>query len=634
MTQSSIEAINNTIQSHNPFNKPAIVTEQDVWGKGFPDLPTLNSHASDAVFEAIRDVSKGIYPVTSIAINAESGAGKSHIIGRIRHRLQDEGGALFVYMRRYGDLNLIKYQFQQVLAESLKQIGSQGVMQWQELATSMFNQISQKKRTSAQLVQQFPNALANNKILVDRLTKAVLGIKQNVDPYIVKAILWTLSKVHAPFAINWLSGKDLADAEAQELGLPNSSKDIKYREVEALSNVLQIINLVSDYCPLIICFDELEGFERTVAGDSKAQVTVHLIKDIFDNLCESNLSKGVVILTMLLPGMWENEIKSLRGSGGSGITARVSAKYPEPLNLKLLDGNSIVDLTCLWLKGFYEPMDLLPPYPVYPFDEQNLRELGKQRPTVRQVLNWCRDNFKIEIDTPSPDPMELVDSAFQKELSEDLSNYLDDSNLLASAIIFGVQRLIGQTIEQVTIADVIDQVKPKSANAGYIQFKIIGKENGSPVKIGGAVCHYPTGHAVAACIKRLNQNHTFDITRGCFIRSKDRKIMPSWDGFKLLEQLTQDLGGEWVDLKDDEIKPLIAIKSVYDQRESYGLSDEQIFAFITETKLASDNALIKEILSAPSRQISDGVGEEETLQEPLIDILDETDEEPIEKLFE
>jgi hypothetical protein len=632
MTQSSIEILNNTIQSHNPFNKPAIVTEQDVWGKGFPDLPTLNSHASDAVFEAIREVSKGIYPVTSIAINAESGAGKSHIIGRIRHRLQDEGGALFVYMRRYGDLNLIKYQFQQVLAESLKQIGSQGVMQWQELATSMFNQISKSKRTATELVQQFPVALAKNKNLIDKLTTAVLGIKHNVnDPYIVRAILWTLSKVHAPFAINWLSGKDLADSNAHELGLPNSSKDIKFREAEALNNAVQVINLVSDYCPLIICFDELEGVEINDAGFLKIHVAAQLIKDIFDNLCDSSLSKGVVLLTMLLPTMWENNIKSLDSMGASGITARVSARYPEPLNLKFLDSNSIIDLTSLWLKGFYESKDLVPPHPVYPFDEQKLKQLGKQSPTVRSLLNWCRDNFKIEA-TP---PIDLVDSAFQKELSEDFSNYLDDSNFLAGAIFFGIQRLIGQTIEQVTIEDVTDQVKPKSANAGYIQLKIIGKEEGNTVKIGVGVCHYPTsGRAVGASVGRLSQYQTFDLTRGCFIRSKDRKVMPNWDGFKLLEQLTQQLGGEWVDLKEDEIKPLVAIKSVYDKRENYSLSDEQIFAFIAETKLASDNALIKEILSAPSGQISDGVGEEETFQEPLTDILDETDEEPIEKLFE
>jgi hypothetical protein len=633
MTQSPIEAINEAIQSHNPFNKPAIVTEQDVWGKGFPDLPTLNAHVSDAVFAAIQDVKNGIYPVTSIAISAEPGAGKSHIIGRIRHRLQDEGGALFIYMRRYGDLNLIKYQFQQILADSLKHVGSQGVMQWQELATSMLNQTLNKNLVPVKLVEKFTAEVQRNRSVVDQVTNKFLAAKSSIsDPYIVRAILWTLSKPHAPFAINWLSGKDLADVNAQELGLPNTSKDIKFKEAEALNTAMQVISLVSDYCPLVICFDELEGVEVNEGGFNKVQVAAQLIKDIFDNLSSSSLSQGVVILTMLLPTMWENQIKPLDKVGGLGISARVSAKHSNPLSLKFLDSNSTVDMTALWLQDFYKSKNLEPPNSLYPFDEQKLKELGKQGSTVRALLNWCRDNFKFAL---PPDPMELVANAFQKELKEDISDYLDDSGFLASAIYFGIQRLIGQTIEQLTVESVTDQVKPKKANANYIQFKIVGNESNNPVKIGVGVCHYPHGMSVKACTDRLVQYQTFDLTRGCFVRSKkDRKVSSSWDGFKVLEKLTQELGGEWVDLQDDEIKPLIAIKAVYDKLDSYGLSDEQIFAFIAQNKLASENPLIKEILSTPTGQTSDGVGEAEPIQPERLDVPDTVADETIEKIFE
>ena len=151
---SPIEDLIAAIQSHNPFDKPAIVKSQDVWGKGFPDVETLNSHASDAIFEAIKRVRTSQSTqdkVTSLAITAEKGVGKSHIISRIRHRLEREGGALFVYASadEYVDLDLIKYQFQQTLADSLKHTGSQGVMQWQEVATAMANQASRASNTNA-----------------------------------------------------------------------------------------------------------------------------------------------------------------------------------------------------------------------------------------------------------------------------------------------------------------------------------------------------------------------------------------------------------------------------------------------------------------------------------------------------
>ncbi|MDM9382328.1 hypothetical protein QUB80_16610 [Chlorogloeopsis sp. ULAP01] len=50
---SPIEALNAAVKSHNPFLNAGIVKEQDIWGQGFPDVPTLNAHASDAVFQAI-----------------------------------------------------------------------------------------------------------------------------------------------------------------------------------------------------------------------------------------------------------------------------------------------------------------------------------------------------------------------------------------------------------------------------------------------------------------------------------------------------------------------------------------------------------------------------------------------------
>lgn len=93
---SPIETINATIQNYNPFLNTGIVKEQDVWGKGFPDMPTLNAHASDAVFQAIEMVrtSKSAQEkVTSIAITAQQGVGKTHILSRIRHRFKADGSA-------------------------------------------------------------------------------------------------------------------------------------------------------------------------------------------------------------------------------------------------------------------------------------------------------------------------------------------------------------------------------------------------------------------------------------------------------------------------------------------------------------------------------------------------------------
>ena len=144
---SSITDLNNAIKSHNPFDRPLVVRSHDVWEKSFPDVPSLNAHVSDAVFEAI-EIRTGQRPVAGITITAEKGLGKSHVISRIRHRLQAEGGALFVYMGEYSDLNRIKFEFLQTLASSLKKTGNKDVMQWRELAAALVNEVNKQSYTA------------------------------------------------------------------------------------------------------------------------------------------------------------------------------------------------------------------------------------------------------------------------------------------------------------------------------------------------------------------------------------------------------------------------------------------------------------------------------------------------------
>lgn len=614
MATPPLKIVNEAILSYNPFNKPAIVTNQDVWDKGFPDVVTLNAHASDAVFRAMEQVRKGQCKVTSIAITAEPGVGKSHIISRIRHRLQAEGGALFVYARKYGNLNLIKYQFLQTLAESLDHTGSEGVTQWQELAAAMANQVWKSINPKAEfvpakrVVETFNDpkgAAAKSTNWVDRLTTDFRKIKR-ADPDIIRAIFLTLSEDYAPHAIKWLSGKSLSEVKANELQLPNPEYNDQDKDAEAFETVRQILDLISEYNSLIICFDELDALEVNDAGFTRAQVVASFIKDLFDNI-----KRGVILSVMMLD-TWKDKIKNF--SEASGIPARVSAIQPEPIQLDYLNGESIIALVTLWLNDFYKERNLIPPNPTYPFEEEKLKELGKQKPTVRKILKWCGDNFNPN-DIPHPiddDPkpnnaIERVKLAFEKELAEDLGDYLEDLLLLQDALWFGFACLIDETIEGVLVQE-IKNVEPKRDNGGYINFKIIGKENGKTVKIGVSILQESHGKGVTAGLKRLVQYKKFGLTRGCLVRSK--KINPRWAAQGLLNQLlSQQLGGEWVVLKSEEVRPLIAIMSVYANND-YELSEEQIFDFVDETGLAVNNPLLKEILSNPSGQIpTDAVDE-------------------------
>jgi len=611
-----MESINAAINSHNPFTNAGIVKEQDVWGKGVPDVPTLNAHASNQVFKAIqfvRNSKSSQDKVTSIAITAQQGVGKTHLLSRIRHELEKVGGALFVYagVNNYTDLNLVKYQFQQTLANSLSKTGSQEVMQWQEVAAAMANEGRENTVSPAVLVKRFDIACEKNKNLMNNLQKQVIKNKPNIDPYILRAILWTLSETQAPYAIKWLSGEELAQANADELGLPNSSKTNQDREAEALKNIQQILNLVGFYNSIVICFDEIDVKNNsTDDGLPTESVIANFVKILHDTLVNSDLSQGVVILTVMLPETWRDKVNSLPGGTPDRISKFTQRK---PLDLKYISGDSMVELVTIWLQDYYNAKDLIPPDPLYPFTETELKEYGKiNKPSVREALRWCADNFKIETDPLPDDPFTRFELAFTREGEVKFEEYIEDSSRIAEALYFGFNTLKGKTLEEVMIVEITNDVQPKRKNNNFINFKIIGHENGKQVKIGVAVVQ-DSQSTLNACLRRLNDYHTFDLTRGCLVRSesKIKQMKKTAATFSLLEELIKYKGGENVDLIEDQIRPLIAILAIYQKRQNYQLTEEQIFDMISKNNITFDNLLLREILSDPSGEMpefDDGLG--------------------------
>ena len=65
--------IDQLIKTHNPFAGHIVVKPQQIWGKSYPDVPSINAHASNAVFDAINKINKGQLQTVGITITAEKG---------------------------------------------------------------------------------------------------------------------------------------------------------------------------------------------------------------------------------------------------------------------------------------------------------------------------------------------------------------------------------------------------------------------------------------------------------------------------------------------------------------------------------------------------------------------------------
>lgn len=594
---SDLASINAALKSHNPFSQPPFVNANNIWGKGFPDLASLNAHASDAVFESISQIRQGQYSTVSILITAQNGTGKTHIIGRIRHRLQEQGGALFVFVNKLNDINNANSSFQEALSSSLSNIGSEGVKQWQELAASMVNFTLKSTRPGfvgiapKEFVKKFEGVDESKaQQWIKGLSREFCKQRSVGDPDLVKAILWTLSDEQEPYASNWLAGKELAQFKANELLLPTQK--------QSFDAILEILDLIGDYKEVIICFDELDVLDISDAGLHKSQVIANLTKELLQNL------RRGVILSVMMPGTWNERIKQqLPG----GISSKMTT-YGKPLDLKYMDGDAIVELVSHSLSDYFKTHDLVPPHSLYPFDEADLRSLGREKLTVREVLQWCKEHCRSkEEEEDSRPPGNPVEEAFISELADAAQADLDNNHLIADALYFSFQGLQGKVVEEVKIEEVTDRVKNGRQKDPYLNFKIVGDEKGR-VCIGVAVLQQDGGNGLAAGFKRLlDPNNEFKLTRGSLVRSK-RKSISSHLRRTYLKPFINEHGGEFVPLKPEEIHPLLAIRSVYLKRDSeYGLTEAQISEFIDQQGevqlLGAYNPLLREILSDPSHQV-------------------------------
>ena len=627
---SAESALLSALDKNNPFERPPIVTEQNIWGESFPDIPSINKKASDSLFDAVRKVKasdSSLEKVTSLVFVSDRGVGKSHVIKRIRRRLQATSEGVFIYASadKYINLSAINSLFQQSVAESLEQMGGENVTQWQEIATLMVAEALRDSKPSA-TVPSAPDLVAKfdqiyharreqNIDLVSHLAKVIRKLKPSADPYVLRAIVWTLSEERSFLAVKWLAGEQLSVQDAAELRLPTRDQSEREANDSAFKRLLEIFSLIGEYRTAIVCFDELDTKAADENGYPAEYVVLNLVKQLFDSISQSRQAKGVVIVTALLPSTWrrvkQNEQASLE---------RVSA-YSEPIDLEFMNAESVKELCELTLEKFYKKKDLIPPSPIYPLSGEEISAFGKGRPQARETLKWFAKRINEivgEVGDDSLSPTERFEKAYVNALDQFNLEDIDNNELSASALKFGFEKIAslsglqGQQIGGVVVKGV-EEVIPKSKNNGWLQFKVVGEENGEPVIIGVEVMQQTHGLSVGAGFRRLIDIETFELSRGCLVRSLDRKVKRYWDSYEHYQQLIAD-GGEWVNLTFDHIKPLFALQYVYEFHEKFDLTHRRLDSLAFTRNLLKNNPLIKEILSRPEGQVAEEALEGEEFQ--------------------
>jgi len=308
-----------------------------------------------------------------------------------------------------------------------------------------------------------------------------------------------------------------------------------------------------------------------------------------------------------VPKLWSDVLRQDTAS-----IQKICTAYPEPITLEHISPETIEELVALWLADIYQAKDIQPPTPIYPFERDELIQFAKGKPDVRETLKWCSKLLVKKLDTISPPPEKLplterLENAYHKAIDQFSNSFLDDNQLVAEVLRFhfdkisSIEKLRDLAIENVFVLSTED-ITPKHKNSGYLQFKIIAKENDKELSIAVGVLQQTSGLSVGAGFKRLLDNRQFKFDRGCMVRSKERKLKRNWDSYQYYQDLIAK-GGEWVDLKEEEFKPLFALKYVYDNCAQFDLTAKRLDSLKLVYDRIANNPLIKEILSRPEGEV-------------------------------
>jgi Cdc6-like AAA superfamily ATPase len=585
-------------KSVNPFSSIPVISEDAVWGDGdvvIHDLPGLNQHIDERIFDAITEVRKKYSSKIGIAIKGDRGTGKSHVIYRVWRKITQEGDSVFAYISPCTNPKRINSHVRFYLSDSFTYQDSQGITQWQKLAAAAINtlkgtEFEDKYRSyiekchSPNELRKYIVASQNKTTLLgffDELVEAILENQTGIDVNFLKALLFLLLKnaIIAQIALAWIKGED--NSEIKKIGLPEflfaEKEDKSIWMMEQICKLAEIASL-----PVVICFDQLDsaGTDND-SGDSPAQSIAKCIDRIYFQC------SNVILVCCVISDTWR-EIEQM----GSGIPDRVGQRA---VRAKPPTTEQTIELVKLRLNWFYKNNSLnAEDYPhLYPFEESKIKHIASESASARSLMTWCADEFEKVIDDEKKKKtfLEKYD-----ELIKQIQIPMKDDDQLA-AIIFCAMTMI---LNGGTANVVIQEVK-KIADATHdLHFIISGYDclHKSQVKIGVRICETTNGKTFNAVMTRLVNYDKYGLTRGCLIRSTD--VPRSWKiGYALKEKLEKEQGGEVVVLKKNDMKPLVAIQKIYEQSEDYGFTKEEIKQFVKDLGLAADNLLICEILSAP-----------------------------------
>ena len=411
----------------NPF---VHVRVDSAWDALAIDVPSINDAAFRECQRLVEDV-RATSQSHGLLLDGQPGAGKTHLLTRLRRWLLDERGGCFVYVLPISaPERFCRDVLHAVAADVLRQSPEAGSLSQVEIAVARHLMGDAGAPLDAvahwwcDLEAKFPA----NLLLFDFLRRSLRSRAETLElnEAVLSVVLQYIARLHRADARAWLLGRPVAEERSAALGVAGALDD----ETLASDALVTLFRLLGERSTVVLAFDQIEGLRL---GREDTATLVSWANGIAGLLAQT---RNLAIVTCAL-NEFVNDLRATVGESlyGGRIAERLAS-------LRTLTPAEAVTLVARRLKRSDDVQTLrlalrargggaAAADEFWPFSRREIESLAQGRDVAaRRLLLDCRQLFEerrsawagsaMGVSEPAPvQPSEVLDDVVERALEEE-----------------------------------------------------------------------------------------------------------------------------------------------------------------------------------------------------------------------